>query len=62
MPITDMQPAEKVWGNFGCIRINCRTLCLVQQLLHNSSIDNICSAPRKLGNSAKFLNDSLGLQ
>ena len=27
MPITDMQPAEKVWGNFGCIRINCRTLC-----------------------------------
>ena len=26
MPITDMQPAEKVWGNFGCIRINCRTL------------------------------------
>ena len=28
MPITDMQPAEKVWGNFGCIRINCRTLCV----------------------------------
>ena len=29
MPITDMQPAEKVWGNFGCIRIDCRTLCFV---------------------------------
>ena len=29
MSITDMQPAEKVWGNFGCIRIDCRTLCSI---------------------------------
>ena len=39
MPITDMQPAEKVWGNFGCIRIDCRTLCMIHALknlfLHN---------------------------
>ena len=33
MPITDMQPAEKVWGNFGCIRIDCRTLCIMQTII-----------------------------
>ena len=32
MPITDMQPAEKVWGNFGCIRIDCRTLWVYKQI------------------------------
>ena len=45
MPITDMQPAEKVWGNFGCIRIDCRTLCLARYffsmliIIHSFDVD-----------------------